>query len=332
MKRTAVSLIVLAFIITLNTFAIFSMKNLSKNKATYEMTADGVRCTYVDSDSEIFKSGMQIGDIILMIDGKRIVNKDYMYNRVIEASKPGDTLTYRVLRSSDTLDLKVVMEPFYSSFKIVEYFSASVLFSVLSAAVLILFPPTKTIFDIYSLFNVLAMMIVYFHVPFGSMYLYLIMIFLSYLLLHFLIDFTYVYLIQVGRKAVFAGLKLAGFAATLFWAVRYILWINGMNQPLYSALMNSLKLFQLFASVTVIFCSIMVTYKLLKVSSSEMPSEYIATTALILTFMLPYPLFYALPLILRRRELISFDVFFQSYALLLILLLCFRRKVRRIFL
>jgi len=331
-KKIILIVFIFILILVINAIGIYYMKLLSRNKATYEMIDGSVVCTYINSDSEMFAGGMQIKDKILKIDNIEVVNKHFMYNRIIEKIKPGTKIEYTVLRDQDTLNLQIVMEPFYSNFQLWEYAIASLLCALLSAAVLMTFPASRTVISIYNIFNLLAVMIVYFHVPFGNLLLYTTLIISSYLLLQFLTDFSYLYLMKSRTRRFFVMLNILNAAATIHWLVRYIIWINGMNETLYIRLMNGLKIYQLMAAVTILFCAIVIIYKIMKISSSYMPKVYTTTTALILIFMLPYPLFYSLPLIFGKKELIPFDIFFQSYIILLVLLLLWKNNIKRIFL
>jgi len=332
MKKITLIVFIFLLILAINSVGIYYMKLLSRNKATYGMIDGNVVCTYINTDSEMFVSGMQMGDKILKIDNIDVINKHFMYNRIIEKTKPGTKLQYTILRDQDTLNLQVVMEPFYSNFQLWEYVIASILCALLSAAAMLSFPASRTMISVYNIFNLLAVMIVYFHVPFGNPILYITLIISSYLLLQFLTDFSYLYLIKGKKRHLFVILNLLSAVATLHWIIRYIIWVIGMTEELYIPLMNAMKLYQLMAAITILSCSIIIIYKIMKISSSYMPKVYTTTTAFILIFMLPYPLFYSLPLVFGKKELIPFDIFFQSYILLLILLLFYKNNIKRIFL
>ncbi len=78
--------------------------------ATFEDETPGkdgtVTVVFVAPDSPADSAGLQTGDVVLMVDDKAVKNRKTILDRV-HSRKPGDTVTLRVRRDGDEIDVKV---------------------------------------------------------------------------------------------------------------------------------------------------------------------------------------------------------------------------------
>jgi serine protease Do len=73
-----------------------------------EPTDGGVKIVEVEANNPAAKAGIKVNDIIVSVDGKPIPDAEAMIN-TITSYKPGDTVTVRVKRGDEELDLKATL-------------------------------------------------------------------------------------------------------------------------------------------------------------------------------------------------------------------------------
>ena len=76
--------------------------------ATIETHEKGCRIAEMRTDSPAAKANLKVDDVILKFDGKDVKNMDEL-QRLLLTKKPGQEVTVRVLRGSETLDKKITL-------------------------------------------------------------------------------------------------------------------------------------------------------------------------------------------------------------------------------
>lgn len=76
-------------------------------KIEHDVT-NGIYVNNVQADSPAFNSGMQNGDVIVMIDDKAILNSSNFHD-TISTYKPGDKIKVKIMRSNGTKDTEIVL-------------------------------------------------------------------------------------------------------------------------------------------------------------------------------------------------------------------------------
>ena len=71
-------------------------------------TINGARVDQVTTDSPAAKAGLQVGDVITAIDGTNI-DQNHPLASLIQAKKPGDTVSLSVTRGNQNLTLSVTL-------------------------------------------------------------------------------------------------------------------------------------------------------------------------------------------------------------------------------
>ena len=65
---------------------------------------DGVEITRVEPGGSAYKAGIQVGDILVEVDGKSLLGRDYDYCRGLIRGKAGTSLSVKVVRDGKTYD------------------------------------------------------------------------------------------------------------------------------------------------------------------------------------------------------------------------------------
>lgn len=81
---------------------------------TISETRYGLFVNSVQEGSGAAAAGLQEGDMILSVDGKKVSSSSEL-NEIRDTKKPGDTLTFSILRDSSTMEVNVVLSESSSS-------------------------------------------------------------------------------------------------------------------------------------------------------------------------------------------------------------------------
>ena len=86
------------------------MKKLTKKIQTEKHVSSGVEVSNLASgETPAKKAGLLPKDVILSVDGDEIGNEDELRN-LVSMTPPGQTVTMKVLRGADTIDVPVILE------------------------------------------------------------------------------------------------------------------------------------------------------------------------------------------------------------------------------
>lgn len=84
-------------------------ENITESMASYYQVPVGVYVRFMDSEGAAAKAGVQIGDIIVAIQGEPVTTTDEL-NKVKADYKAGETVTLTVSRNNQTMDIDVVLQ------------------------------------------------------------------------------------------------------------------------------------------------------------------------------------------------------------------------------
>jgi len=325
---------VFVFILSLLLIAYSTYKSslISNDKAVYKYVDGNLIVDFVNPNSNAYYSGMHIGDKIVSVNGLQIFSRHVLHNMIFDRTHPYDTLSYVIEREGRRVQFSSVVERRFSMPDLIQFFFFGVLYSLFSMFFVNSYPASKTKYYLYAFFVCLSLLMTMFNVPFSHRVLYPMMMIISALLAIFLLLFTQHYLFEFKVKwprIVLSAMVLSFFA---LWIVTYFIWTKTMTEHDYMHLIFFLRGFQLSFAIIAIYSIVSVFMKILRLYVNKQPKEYFIVTYVFLFVLVIYPLLYALPFVLRQKELVPFSVYFNIFLVLLMLSVFYRKKLSRVFL
>ncbi|HAF07838.1 MAG: hypothetical protein XD76_0437 [candidate division TA06 bacterium 32_111] len=313
-------------------FATYKASLISTDRATYDERKDGIYFKYIPTSSNLYKTGISIGDKLIYVNDIKIENKHYLFNLIFDRIEPSSKVVYKVLEGEKIKTVILELEKRFSIFELVFSLFLGISFLTLIFLIIFHYPPSKTLISFFFLFLTLSFISVFINVPFSNKILYSMFIFLCFINQISLFIFTKNFLINIKYNIISYSILIIFVFAILFWMGNYIHWTFTLYVEDYKKVMQSLKLFQFAISLNMIHSIILIMNKVLKLYEKGSPVEYFATSYLFIFILLTYPIFYSLPIILRKRELVPFYFFFLFYYIALILMLRYKNKLYKVFL
>lgn len=334
MNKIKKTVIVFSFILCLliQIYATYKAFLISTDKAVYEEKEDGIYFKYISTQSNLFKTDATIGDKLISVNNIKIENRHYLHNLIFDRTKPGSIVIYKVFDGNKLKIFSLELEKRFSNFDILFSFFLGLSFLILIFLIFLNYPPSKTIFSFFFLFLTLSFISVFINAPFSNRLLYLSFIVFCLLNQISLFIFTKNFLTSIKYSFIsylILGLTLISIS---LWAIHYYHWTKTLKVSDYKNLMNFVRFFQLSISVNMIHSIVMIMKKIFKLYETNSPVEYFVSAYSFIFIILTYPIFYSLPIILRKKELIPFYFFFLFYFIALILMLRYKTRLQKVFL
>lgn len=305
---------------------------ISTDKAIYEEKEDGIYFKYIPSNSNLYKTSISIGDKLLYVNDIKIENKHYLFNLIFDRIKPSSEVFYKVFDGEKTKTVNLKLEKRFSVFELLLSLFLGLSFLTLIFLIIINYPLSTTIISFFFLFLTLSFISVFINVPFSNRILYSLFMFLCLINQLSLFIFTKNFLTNLKYSFISYLVIITVFLSILVWMVNYLQWTFTLNVTDYRKVMQSVKLFQLAISLNMLHSIILIMKKVLKLYEKGSPVEYFVSSYLFIFVLLTYPIFYSLPIILRKKELIPFYFFFVFYYIALFLMLRYKNKLYKVFL
>ncbi len=305
---------------------------ISTDKAIYEERDDGIYFKYIPTNSNLYKTNVSIGDRLLYVNDIKIENKHYLFNLIFDRIKPSSEVIYKVSDGEKIKTVNLKLEKRFSVFELLFSLFLGLSFLTLIFLIILNYPLSTTIISFFFLFLTLSFISVFINVPFSNRILYFIFMFLCLINQLSLFLFTKNFLTNSKYSFISYLVIITVFLSIAIWMANYLHWTSTLKVIDYRKVMQSVKLFQLSISLNIIHSIILIMKKVLKLYEKGNPVEYFASSYLFIFILLTYPIFYSLPIILRKRELIPFYFFFLFYYIALILMLRYKSKLYKVFL
>ncbi|MEO0288898.1 MAG: hypothetical protein ABIN00_04615 [candidate division WOR-3 bacterium] len=334
MNNIKKTFIIFSFILCLliQIYATYKVFLISTDKAVYEEKEDGIYFKYIPTQSNLFKTDAAIGDKLISVNDIKIENRHYLHNLIFDRTKPSTVVLYRVFDGEKLKIFSLELEKRFTNFDILFSFFLGLSFLILIFLIFFNYLPSKTMFSFFFLFLTLSFISVFINVPFSNRLLYLSFIVFCLLNQVSLFIFTKHFLTNI--RYFFISYLIFGLAliSIILWAIHYFYWTTTLKVSDYKNLMNFVRFFQLSISMNIIHSIVIIMKKILKLYENNSPVEYFVAAYSFIFIILTYPIFYSLPIILRKKELIPFYFFFLFYFIALILMLRYKTKLQKVFL
>ena len=284
--------------------------------STYKVSRDGIICGKTKEvvvkgfapGNTVEKSGIKIGDVILSIGGIRLKDSAH-YLTVRESFRCGQIVEYGIKRNGDEKEVQVTLVGKTTRELIFFYLFATV--SLLLATFVYFRKPTDKVAKILCLFYlVLGLIFAFFNVPFSSGFLYSMLIFSASLIAALYVHFTFLLPIEKDflkrhPKALWA-FYLPSILIFILWETTYIIYLQNTDLIHY----NYVMLFNRTAQSWIVICLLFGIINIIHTYLIGSPIVKRQLKWVLLGSVVgyaPYIFLFAVPIIIGKRELLSFD-------------------------
>ena len=282
----------------------------------YKASRDGIICGEAKevvvkgfaAGNTVKKSGIKIGDIILSIGGIKLKDSAH-YPKVRESFRRDQTVEYKIKRNGEEKEVQVTLVGITTRELVFFYLFAIVPF--LLAAFVYLRKPRDEVIKILCLFYlILGLIFAFFKVPFTSGFLYSILIFSASLMPALYAHFTF--LLPIKKNFLEKHPKtlwvfyIPSFLIFILFETTYIIYLRNTDLIHY----NYVMLFNRAAQGWIVICMLFGIVNIIHTYLIGLP---IVKRQLKWAFWgnvigyTPYIFLFAVPVIIREKELLSFD-------------------------
>lgn len=303
--------------ILLNVFAVLHIESLANDGINYHYNNGFVIVDYLGVEAMKNYSNIETGDTLFLIDNKRIVNKHYLYNRVFEKHKPGDKLQYTLRKNGELKTATVQLKHYFALYRRLFMYFSSLLLSIVTLILILREKNKATSFSILCLIcTVASSLILYINIPFSNQWQYITFIIISSSLIILLYLFSSYIVSYTFNMKVFSILMLILSIPAILWSFFYIQWTMNLSNNTYVSVQLFMKIFHFISSGILIFVIYISMKKLIYAYSKNtgIQSYFMIVSFIVILFL--YPVFLALPVIFRSRELLHFEYFFSLLIIL----------------
>lgn len=310
-------ILILVILIILNMTAVINIEGLAHDGISYKYSEGFVIVDFLGLDVMSSYTNIETGDTLFLINNQRILNKHFLYNRIFENHKPGDTLHYVLQRKGMIKSVHVELLHYYSLTRRLYMYIASAILGI-AALLCMVHNRYKTLSFIH--FCIICMiassLILFINIPFSNVWQYLVFISLSFLLIPSLYLFSKEMIFNTLKRKVFIiVLLIMGFPA-LLWIIFYIKWTFDLSNSTYSYVQFFMKSFHLAGSVILTASIHTLMKKLLYANNISAGINTYMFIVILIVILIMYPVFLALPVILRSRELFHFEYYLSFITIL----------------
>lgn len=320
-------LIWLALII-LNITAVINIELLAHDGINYKHSEDFVIVDFLGLDAMNSYTDIETGDTLFLIDNQRILNKHFLYNRIFEKHRPGDTLRYVLQRKGIIKSVDLELIHYYSLTRRLYMYIASAILSI-STLLCMLYNRFKSVsfFHFCTICMIAASLILFINIPFSNVWQYLIFISLIFIMISLLYLFSTEMIVNTFRWNTFIFvLLIVGFPA-LLWIIFYIKWTSDLGNNTYFYVQFFMKCFHLTGSAILMASIYSMMKKLLYAHNISAGINIYMFIIILIVILIMYPVFLALPVIFRSRELFHFEYYLSFITILPVMTLLKSNRV-----
>ena len=320
MKKNTLSLklriffiLITAAFILLGIKGFYEILHLPNDYVEYYEESGYVIVDEIDPYSNAYQSGLLINDTLISVNGRLIENKHFLYNKIFDRADPGDCLEYIVMKNNKIRKLSIPLHTYYTSGERLTIFISSIM--LILFAVIFFIRSRKTIQEIslYIIFLICYLILIYIRIPFSNQWMYSLFIITSMFLP--LIQYTFVsrMIYDSFNRIIFLIIMSVLIVGAGLWLYNYLLWTITLSNAVYGHVRLFMKSFQFIVIIIAILNTFMLFYKFF-VSFAEFEEiRYMLFIILLCLLFIMYPVFLAIPVITKNKELLPFFLYFALY-------------------
>ncbi len=321
-KITLLLILIWLIVLIVCIIGILKINKLAHDGAIYKHKDGFTIVKYLSPKSILLNTNIEIEDTLISINDNPIKNKHFLYNKVFEQHEPGEILNYTLQKNGEKKYANITLQHYFSKERRRYIIIMSMIILLLSLIFNIKTRIKNNLFyAFYSLYLIIPLLIVYLNIPFSNQWMYAISIIASgaliinlYIVNSFLIYNTY-------KKKSFLIFLIPLLLIIFTWVLLYFKWIIDLNNSTYQLLNLSIKGFHLYAVFIIVYCVSIIVFKVFNVSHSVINRRILTFIGIYIFLLLLYPIFLALPVIMRNNELIHFDMYLGLFTILLLILI-----------
>ncbi|MCK4523884.1 hypothetical protein KAU15_03060, partial [candidate division WOR-3 bacterium] len=301
---------------------IVKINNLAHDGARYEHKNGFTIVKYLSPKSILLNSNIEIEDTLISINDNLIKNKHFLYNKIFEQHKPNEILRYTLQKNGERKHTNITLQHYFPKERRRYIIVMSMIILLLSLIFNIKTRVKNNLFyAFYSLYLIIPLLIIYLNIPFSNQWMYMLSILSSGALLINLYITNSLLLYNTLKRKSFLIILIPLLLITIIWILFYFKWTMDLNSSTYQLLNLSMKGFHLYAVFIIVYCVSIIVFKVFNVSHSVINRRILIFIGVYIFLLLLYPIFLALPVIMRNGELIHFDMYLGLFSILLLILI-----------
>lgn len=321
-KTTLLLVFIWIFILIICIIGILKINKLAHDGAVYEYKNGFTIVKYLSPKSILLNSNIEIEDTLISINDNPIKNKHFLYNKVFEQHKPNEILRYTLQKNGERKYTHITLQHYFIKERRIYIIVMSMIILLLSLIFNIKTRIKNNLFYVfYSLYLIISLLIIYLNIPFSNQWMYAISIISSGALIINLYLANSFLLYNTFEKKSFLLLLIPLLLIIITWILFYFKWTIDLNNNTYQLLSLAMKGFHLYCIFIIIYCISIIVLKVFNVSHSVINRRILIFIGVYIFLLLLYPIFLALPVIMRNSELIHFDMYLGLFTILLLILI-----------
>ncbi|MFO8061844.1 MAG: hypothetical protein R6U31_02840 [bacterium] len=313
LKLRILFILMTAVFILLGVKGFYEILHLPNDYVEYYEESGYVIVDEIDPYSNAYQAGLLINDTLISVNGKLIDNKHYLFNKIFDRADPGDCLEYIVMKNGNIRRLSIPLHTYYTSGERLTIFISSVMLILFSVIFFIRSRKTLQEISLYLIFLICYLILIYVRIPFSHQWMYSVFIITSMFLP--LMQYTFVsnMIYNSFNKTLFLIILSVLAVGMAFWLYNYLLWTITLSNAVYGHVRLSMKIFQFIVIIIAIANTFILFYKFF-VSFAEFEEiRYLLFIILLCLLFMMYPVFLAIPVITKNKELLPFFLYFALY-------------------
>lgn len=313
LKTSIFFILITAVFVLLGIKGFYEILHLPNDYVEYYEESGYVIVDEIDPYSNAYQSGLLINDTLISVNGKLIDNKHFLYNKIFDRADPGDCLEYIVMKNGQIRKLSIPLHTYYTSDERLTIFISSIM--LIFFAVIFFIRSRKTLQEtaLYLFFLICYLILIYIRIPFSHQWMYSVFIIFSIFLP--LMQYTFVskMIYDSFNRTVFFIILSTLIVGAGFWLYNYLLWTVTLSNAVYEHVRLFMKSFQFIVIIIGIANTFTLFYKFF-VSFAEFEKiRYLLFIILLCILFIMYPVFLAIPVITKNKELLPFFLYFALY-------------------
>lgn len=298
--------IIITIVISLGFYNIF---NLSSDGVVYKEKDDRtIEVIFIKPFSSGFFSNLEVGDVIVSVNGKVPKSLSDLKGNLIEKCGAGKILIYTVARGKQILNIPVKLEYYYSrKFFIIEMVIVS-LFLFLSFLFYILFEEySKESFYIFIFYSMVSVAHIFSLVSFITYQLYIFLIISASFLPSVIIHFSLILRNNLKREYIIITYLTSSFLF-LIWLFSYLVFAFTLTKQSLNNLMTIVKITQFIMGIMTLVGILSIVFSIYSNIRENNFDLVTITSILLLLGFLPYIFIYAFPVAFGKKEILPVNV------------------------
>ncbi len=321
-KITLLLIFIWIIILIICIIGIIKINNLAHDGVRYEYKNGFTIVKYLSPKSLLLNTSIEIEDTLININNNPIKNKHFLYNKIFEKHKPGEILNYTLQKNGEKRHTNITLQHYFPKERRRYIIVMSMIILLLSLIFNIKTRVKNNLFyAFYSLYLVIPLLIIYLNIPFSNQWMYAISIISSGTLIINLYIANSFLLYNTFKREYFLIILMPLLLITITWILFYFKWTMDLSNSTYQLLNLSMKGFHLYTVFIIIYCVSIIVFKIFNVSHNVIDRHILIFIGIYIFLLLLYPIFLALPVIMRNSELIHFDMYLGLFTILLLILI-----------